>query len=80
MLCFSPPIRGRRAMQREIFDQERPKSAMARRLDDAFAGCEQWTLAPPAPKRASEVAFKPRLSASARLLRSAAQAEEPPLY
>lgn len=80
MLCSSPPTRGRRAMQREIFDQERPRSAMARRLDDAFAGCEQWTLAPPAPKRPTEVAFKPRLSASARLMRSAARSEEPPLY
>jgi hypothetical protein len=32
---------------------------MARRLDEAFAGCDEWTLAPPAPKR-SEMAFPPR--------------------
>jgi hypothetical protein len=38
-------------MAKEIFDQERPKSAMARRLDDAFAGCDQWTLAPPSRRR-----------------------------
>jgi hypothetical protein len=46
-------------MPREIFDQDRPRSAMARRLDEAFAGCDQWTLAPPAPKR-SQMAFPPR--------------------
>ena len=34
-------------MGKEIFDQERPKSALARGLQDAFAGCEKWTPAPP---------------------------------
>lgn len=43
-------------MPKEIFDQERPRSTMARRLDEAFAGCEQWTLAPPSQRR-SEMAF-----------------------
>jgi hypothetical protein len=38
-------------MPKEIFDQDRPRSAMARRLDEAFAGCDQWTLAPPSPRR-----------------------------
>ena len=38
-------------MPKEIFDQARPKSAMAQRLDDAFAGCEEWTIAPPSPRR-----------------------------
>jgi hypothetical protein len=33
-------------MGKEIFDQERPKSALARGLQDAFAGCEKWTIAP----------------------------------
>lgn len=46
-------------MAKEIFDQERPRSAMARRLDEAFTGCEEWTLAPPSPRR-SELAFPPR--------------------
>ena len=46
-------------MPKEIFDQERPRSTMARRLDEAFAGCDQWTPAPPTQRR-SEV-FKPRL-------------------
>ena len=47
-------------MPKEIFDQERPRSTMARRLDEAFAGCDQWTPAPPSQRR-SEVGFKPRL-------------------
>lgn len=40
-------------MPQEIFDQNRPprKSAMAQRLDEAFAGCEEWTIAPAAPRR-----------------------------
>lgn len=60
-------------MSQEIFDQERPqrRSAMARRLDEAFAGCDQWTLAPPAQRR-SDVAFSPRLSSSSRMIGSAA--------
>ncbi len=58
-------------MPKEIFDQERPKSTMARRLDEAFAGCEQWTLAPPSQRR-SEVVFSPRLSSSSRMSGSAA--------
>jgi hypothetical protein len=40
-------------MPQEIFDQHRPRSTKARRLDEAFAGCEEWTLAPPSPRRNS---------------------------
>jgi hypothetical protein len=40
-------------MPKEIFDQDRPRSTMARRLDEAFAGCDQWTLAPPSPRRSN---------------------------
>jgi hypothetical protein len=40
-------------MPKEIFDQHRPRSAKARRLDEAFAGCEEWTLAPPSPRRST---------------------------
>jgi hypothetical protein len=60
-------------MPKEIFDQDRPprRSAMARRLDEAFAGCEQWTLAPPSQRR-SETVFSPRLSSSVRISGSAA--------
>ena len=67
-------------MPGEIFDQDRPqrRSAMARRLDEAFAGCEQWTLAPPTQRR-SETVFSPQLSSSARMIGSAAavRAQEP---
>jgi hypothetical protein len=60
-------------MAKEIFDQDRPtrRSTMARRLDEAFAGCEQWTLAPPSQRR-SEAVFSPRLSSSPRISGSAA--------
>jgi hypothetical protein len=65
-------------MSREIFDQDRPRSAMARRLDEAFAGCEQWTLAPPTQRRSS-VDFSPRLPSSSRMIGRAAavRAQEP---
>ena len=67
-------------MPQEIFDQDRPprRSSMARRLDEAFAGCEQWTLAPPTQRR-SETAFSPELSSSLRMIGSAAtvRAQEP---
>lgn len=65
-------------MAKEIFDQERPRSAMARRLDEAFAGCEQWTLAPPVQRR-TELAFSPRLSSSSTMMGRAAavRAQEP---
>lgn len=62
-------------MPREIFDQERPRSAMARRLDEAFAGCDQWTLAPPTPRR-SEMAFPPRRPARTQLFDTAAELPE----
>ncbi len=58
-------------MPKQIFDQNRPRSTMAQRLDEAFAGCEQWTLAPPAQRR-SEIGFSPRLSSSSRMIGSAA--------
>lgn len=58
-------------MAQEIFDQDRPRSTMAQRLDEAFAGCEQWTIAPPSQRR-SELVFSPRLSSSSRMSGSAA--------
>jgi hypothetical protein len=67
-------------MAPEIFDQDRPtrRSAMARRLDEAFAGCEQWTPAPPSQRR-SEAIFSPRASSSSRMIGRAAtvRAQEP---
>ena len=32
---------------------------MAQRLDDAFAGCEEWTIAPPSPRRADALDIAP---------------------
>ena len=60
-------------MAQEIFDQERPprRSTMARRLDEAFAGCDVWTLAPPVQRRSGTV-FSPRASSSLRISGSAA--------
>lgn len=48
-------------MPQEIFDQNRPRSTMAQRLDEAFAGCDEWTLAPPSPRR-GDVDIAPWLS------------------
>jgi hypothetical protein len=31
----------------------RRRAALARKLDDAFAGCERWDLAPPRRRRAA---------------------------
>jgi hypothetical protein len=58
-------------MAQEIFDQDRPRSTMAQRLDEAFAGCEHWTIAPPSQRR-SETVFSPQLSSSSRMSGSAA--------
>lgn len=58
-------------MAQEIFDQDRPRSTMAQRLDEAFAGCEHWTIAPPSQRR-SDAVFSPQLSSSARMSGSAA--------
>jgi hypothetical protein len=54
-------------MPKEIFDQARPqrRSAMAQRLDDAFAGCEEWTIAPPSPRRV-DLDIAPWMSSSTR--------------
>jgi hypothetical protein len=63
---------------KQIFDQARPRSTMARQLDEAFAGCDQWTLAPPAQRRSS-IDFSPRASSSSRMIGRAAavRAQEP---
>jgi hypothetical protein len=58
-------------MAQEIFDQDRPRSTMAQRLDEAFAGCDQWTIAPPSQRR-SDTVFNAQLSSSARMSGSAA--------
>jgi hypothetical protein len=58
-------------MSKEIFDQERPRSTMARRLDEAFAGCEQWILAPPSQRRSTAL-LEPQLSSPSGMSGSAA--------
>ena len=60
-------------MPEEIFDQDRPRSAMARRLDEAFAGCEEWTLAPASGRR-SDLDIAPWLSRPAQAIDRAAAA------
>ena len=66
-------------MPKEIFDQDRPRSAMARRLDEAFAGCDQWTPAPP-PQRPRETALSPWPPSSSSIAGNAAavRLQEPP--
>ena len=66
-------------MPKEIFDQDRPRSALARRLDEAFAGCDQWTTAPPAQRR-SETTLNPWPSSFSSMSGSAAavRIQEPP--
>jgi hypothetical protein len=54
-------------MSKQIFDQDRPRSTMARLLDEAFAGCEEWTIAPPIQRRSS-LDFRPRAASSSRIL------------
>ena len=61
------PYPGRKAMSKQIFDQDRPRSTMARLLDEAFAGCDEWTIAPPVQRR-STLDFRPRIASSSRIL------------
>jgi hypothetical protein len=49
-------------MPEQIFDQDRPRSTMAQRLDEAFAGCDEWTVIS-APRR-STLDFTPSASSS----------------
>lgn len=58
-------------MPKQIFDQDRPRSTMAQLLDEAFAGCDQWTVVA-APPRRSSLDVSPRASSSSRILGSAA--------
>jgi hypothetical protein len=60
-------------MPEEIFDQDRPRSAMAQRLDEAFAGCDEWTVAEPT-RRGGELDVAPWLAGPARPIDRAAAA------
>jgi hypothetical protein len=63
-------------MPKEIFDQDRPRSSMARRLDEAFAGCDEWTLAEPSRRR-SRLDVAPWLSNPSQMTDAAGSVEPP---
>jgi hypothetical protein len=58
-------------MSKQIFDQDRPRSTMAKRLDEAFAGCDEWTVIA-APKRRSTLEFSPGAASAAQVFDGAA--------
>jgi len=64
-------------MSKQIFDQDRPRSTMAQRLDEAFAGCDEWTVIA-APRRRSTLDFTPTAASASRIFDGAAllRAEE----
>jgi hypothetical protein len=64
-------------MSKQIFDQDRPRSTMAQRLDEAFAGCDEWTVIS-APRRRSSLEFTPTATSASQIFDGAAmlQAEE----
>jgi hypothetical protein len=64
-------------MSEQIFDQDRPRSTMAQRLDEAFAGCDEWTVIS-TPRRRSTLDFTPTAASDSRIFDGAAllQAEE----
>jgi hypothetical protein len=49
---------------------------MAQRLDDAFAGCEEWTIAPPSPRRANALDIAPWMGPSGRADRRSGTTED----
>ncbi|HEY6730032.1 MAG TPA: hypothetical protein VI039_03300 [Solirubrobacterales bacterium] len=53
-------------MPEQIFDQDRPRSTMARRLDEAFAGCDEWTVIA-SPKRRSTLELGPDTASAVRI-------------
>ena len=65
-------------MSKQIFDQDRPRSTMAQRLDEAFAGCDEWTVIA-APRRRDSLDFTPTASSGAQIFDGATllQAQEP---
>lgn len=54
-------------MSKQIFDQDRPRSTKARLFAEAFAGCDEWTIAPPVQRR-STLEFSPRFASSSRTM------------
>jgi hypothetical protein len=68
---FLDPYQDGELVAKQIFDQARPKSIMAQQLDEAFAGCDQWTVVA-APPRRSSIDFSPRSPSSSRMIGRAA--------
>lgn len=64
-------------MSKQIFDQDRPRSTMAQRLDEAFAGCDEWTVI--ATPRRSTLDFTPSSTSRSQIFDGAEllQADEP---
>lgn len=64
-------------MSKQIFDQDRPRSTMAQRLDEAFAGCDEWTVIS-APRRRSSLDFAPNAAGVTQIFDGSAllQAED----
>jgi hypothetical protein len=64
-------------MAQHIFDQDRPRSTMAQRLDEAFAGCDEWTVIA-VPRRRSTLDFTPTAATRSQIFDGAEllQAEE----
>lgn len=58
-------------MSKQIFDQDRPRSTMAQRLDEAFAGCDEWTVIA-APRRRNTLNVTPASSTNAQIFDEAA--------
>lgn len=58
-------------MSKQIFDQDRPRSTMAKRLDEAFAGCDEWTVIA-APRRRSALDLAPTAPGTAQVFDGAA--------
>jgi len=53
-------------MSKQIFDQDRPRSTMAQRLDEAFAGCDEWTVIA-APRRRNTLDSTPVAASTAQI-------------
>jgi hypothetical protein len=58
-------------MSKQIFDQHRPRSTMAQRLDEAFAGCDEWTVIA-APRRRSTLDHTPSAASNSQIFDGAA--------
>jgi hypothetical protein len=64
-------------MSQQIFDQDRPRSTMAQRLDEAFAGCDEWTVIA-APRRRNSLDYSSTAASASHLFDGTLlQPEEP---